>query len=88
MEGEDVHFHTRSGLLVARKEGARIVLDFPATPATAAPAPMGLLSALGLKNGNVFFNTVDYLVQVEDEERAPPLASGLYERWRRSRRGA
>lgn len=69
MEGEDVHFHTRSGLLIARKEGARIVLDFPATPATAAPAPMGLLSALGLKNENVFFNSVDYLVQVEDEER-------------------
>jgi PhzF family phenazine biosynthesis protein len=68
MEGEDVHFHTRSGLLVARKKGARIVLDFPATPATAAQAPVGLLPALGLKSGNVFFNTVDYLVQVEDEE--------------------
>ena len=65
--GEAAHFHTRGGLLTARRSESGIVLDFPVTPATACTAPAGLLQALGLEEGRVFFNGVDYLVQIEDE---------------------
>src|SRR5881394_4226552 len=39
-------FHTRSGLLTADQNGAWIELDFPATPAAAAPPPGGLSDAI------------------------------------------
>src|SRR5438477_11842357 len=42
-------FHTRSGLLGAVRRGEWIELDLPATPATAAVAPPGLVDALGVK---------------------------------------
>jgi PhzF family phenazine biosynthesis protein len=61
------HFHTRSGLLIARRADDVIELDFPATPATACAAPAGLLPALGLDRGDVLFNGVDYLVEMDDE---------------------
>lgn len=44
---EEARFHTRSGLLAARRRGEWIELDFPATPAQAAPVPDGLARALG-----------------------------------------
>jgi PhzF family phenazine biosynthesis protein len=61
------HFHTRGGLLTARRTDDGIELDFPATPAAACEAPAGLLAALGLGRGGVFFNGVDYLVEMENE---------------------
>jgi PhzF family phenazine biosynthesis protein len=64
---ETARFHTHSGLLIAHQTDGRIVLDFPATPATPAETPTGLLEALGVDNGNVLFNGIDYLVQLEDE---------------------
>jgi PhzF family phenazine biosynthesis protein len=44
----EARFHTRSGLLTARRAGGWIELDLPATPPAAAPVPEGLLAALGL----------------------------------------
>ena len=41
--------------------------DFPVTPVTASVSPAGPLQALGLKDGNVFFNGIDSLVLIEDE---------------------
>jgi predicted PhzF superfamily epimerase YddE/YHI9 len=61
------HFHTRSGLLVARRADEGIEMDFPVTPATECIPPAGLLPALGIGPGSVFFNGVDYLVAIEDE---------------------
>jgi hypothetical protein len=43
------------------------VPDFPVTPVTASVSPAGPLQALGLKDGNVFFNGIDSLVLIEDE---------------------
>jgi len=60
-------FHTRSGVLIARRSDEDIELDFPATPATACTAPAGLLPALGIDQGLVLFNGVDYLVEMENE---------------------
>jgi PhzF family phenazine biosynthesis protein len=41
-----IRFDTRSGILSCTRDGDRIALDFPATPATQAQAPAGLLEAL------------------------------------------
>jgi len=47
-QGDEARFHTRSGLLTATRRGGLIELDFPATPADAAPAFLdGLADALG-----------------------------------------
>jgi PhzF family phenazine biosynthesis protein len=69
----DLHFHTRSGVLSARRNGDVIVLDFPAEPATPAPAPPGMLAALGVAaDAVVARNRFDYLVELDsaDEVRA------------------
>src|SRR5882762_6421627 len=60
-------FHTRSGLLTADRRDSWIELDFPATPATPAQAPAGLLEALGEKALFVGRSKFDYLVEVESE---------------------
>lgn len=44
---DEARFHTRSGLLTARREGELIALDFPATPAQQAPVPDGIVEGLG-----------------------------------------
>src|SRR5437870_2565300 len=46
---EEVRFHTRSGLLTARRSGDWIDMDFPATPAAASEAPTELLRALAVE---------------------------------------
>src|SRR5215470_743343 len=43
-----VRFDSVSGPLTARREDGLLVLDFPARPAGPAPAPPGLLAALGV----------------------------------------
>lgn len=60
-------FQTRSGLLAARRAGAWIELDFPATPVDETPAPEGLWSALGVSPRRVGRSRFDYLVQLDDE---------------------
>ena len=63
----DARFHTKSGLLTARREGDRIVLDFPATRQEACAAPASLAAALGTRPKYVGKNTFDLLVEVESE---------------------
>lgn len=69
---ESATFETRSGALVARRDGERIALDFPSRPARAADAPEDLLAALNLRPREVLRSSVDYLVvyESEDEVRA------------------
>jgi PhzF family phenazine biosynthesis protein len=45
---EPVRFDSVSGPLTARREDGLLLLDFPARPAGPAPAPPGLLAALGV----------------------------------------
>ena len=61
----DARFHTKSGLLLARRttDGA-IVLDFPSNPPQAAEMPEGLAQALGVEAKWVGRSHFDYLVQV------------------------
>ncbi len=73
-------FHTRSGLLTATRRDEWIELDFPATPATPAAAPPGLVEALGVAPGWVGKSRFDYLLEVDSEElvrRARPDLGGL-----------
>ncbi|HWQ56985.1 MAG TPA: PhzF family phenazine biosynthesis protein [Bryobacteraceae bacterium] len=66
--GEQARFHTRSGLLLAEKEGAWIELDFPATPAEPVPAPDGLERALGTGVVYTGRSAFDLLVELESPE--------------------
>lgn len=63
-------FHTKSGVLEASREGARITLDFPATPPTVGVAPSGLLAALGVAVDApiaIARSRFDVLVELADE---------------------
>lgn len=64
---ERARFDTASGRLEAYREGDTIVLDFPAEPSAAAPAPAGLVEALGVEPVAVSRNRMDFLVEVADE---------------------
>ena len=76
---EKAVFHTRSGVLTASRVGEWIELDFPATPAEAAEAPVELVDALGVEPVYVGKSIFDYLVEVgtEDEVRGVAPDFGL-----------
>ena len=65
---EQARFHTRSGLLTARRAGAWIEMDFPAEPASPAEPPADLARALGVRSVYVGRSRVDYLVEVASED--------------------
>jgi PhzF family phenazine biosynthesis protein len=65
---EAVRFHTKSGLLTARREGAWIELDFPALPSRPCEPPPGLAEALGADLVTVGNYGMDYLCEVAGEE--------------------
>jgi PhzF family phenazine biosynthesis protein len=68
-EGRQARFHTRSGHLLADRRGDWIELDFPAKACVEAPAPEGMLKALGVESARyVGKNAWDYLVEVDSEE--------------------
>lgn len=62
------HFHTKSGLLIARKQGNWIELNFPANPSVEITAPPELNQALGVPLKSVWQNSLGYLVEVESAE--------------------
>ncbi len=66
--GEQARFFTRSGLLMAERQGDWIELNFPATPPAATDAPAGLLEALSVAATYVGKNRFDYLVEVASED--------------------
>jgi PhzF family phenazine biosynthesis protein len=71
---EEVHFHTKSGLLKATRKESWIELDFPVKPPTDTSPPPGLLEALGTSAQYVGRNEFDYLVEVESEDEVRRLA--------------
>src|SRR5947208_11080238 len=46
---DPIDFHTLSGVLTTRLRANRIEMDFPAEPPAEAPAPPGLVQALGVE---------------------------------------
>jgi len=65
---EPIAFETRSGRLLAMKQGAWIALDFPAKPATPAEAPAALARALGAAPVAFGVSQFDALAELESEE--------------------
>jgi PhzF family phenazine biosynthesis protein len=66
---ESARFHTKSGLLTARRDGEWIELDFPAKIAEPCDAPEGLLESLGVREPlYVGRNKFDYMIEVASEE--------------------
>lgn len=65
---EEARFHTRSGLLTAKRKDSWIELDFPAEPEDEAPIPSGLISAIGVSPNYTGRNRFDYLIEVESED--------------------
>jgi PhzF family phenazine biosynthesis protein len=66
--GREARFHTKSGLLTARRNGDWIELDFPIRPAQPVDCPAGLAEALGETPRHVNKTTYDYLIEVESEQ--------------------
>ena len=65
---EAARFYTKSGLLIAKRQGDWIELDFPANRAQETVAPPELSQALGVPLKSVFKTALDYLVEVESED--------------------
>ncbi len=61
-------FHTRSGLLAARRRNGAVEMDFPATPVSPADSPEGLAAALGLEPVSVHRNDWDVLIEAASEK--------------------
>jgi PhzF family phenazine biosynthesis protein len=63
-----LRFHTRSGVLTAKRDGEMIELDFPAKREEPIAAPAGLLDALGVTSAiYVGRNQFDYIVELPSE---------------------
>jgi len=66
-QAETATFHTRSGVLTAKRRGDLIWLDFPATPVAPATMLPDLERAIGAPIKCVGRTTFDYLIEVESE---------------------
>ena len=61
-----LRFHTKSGVLTARRVDERIELDFPALERMERVPPSGLLPALGIAEARwIGGNRMDYLIEVD-----------------------
>ncbi|MEA5595196.1 PhzF family phenazine biosynthesis protein [Rivularia sp. UHCC 0363] len=65
---EAARFHTKSGLLIAKKQEDWIELDFPANSSEAISTPPEMSEALGVPVKTVMKNSLGYLIEVESEE--------------------
>jgi PhzF family phenazine biosynthesis protein len=70
-------FHSKSGLLTARRQGDWIELDFPAEPAAPVEPPAALLETLGVEPRYVGKNRMDYLVELASAETVRGLEPNL-----------
>ncbi|GBE94088.1 PhzF family phenazine biosynthesis protein [Nostoc cycadae] len=65
---EAARFHTKSGLLIAKRQNEWIELDFPVNHSQATNAPAEVSTALGVNYQAVYQNSLGYLVEVESED--------------------
>jgi PhzF family phenazine biosynthesis protein len=66
-DGSEVSFSTRSGFLIASRQGERFHLDFPIKKAEPTDAPCGLVESLNVTPKYIGRNKFDYIVEVESE---------------------
>lgn len=74
VDGANVAFSTRSGILRAERHGSRFQLDFPIKAEEATEPPPGLFESLNVSSRYVGRNQFDYLVEVESEAALRSLA--------------
>jgi predicted PhzF superfamily epimerase YddE/YHI9 len=65
--GERARFQTKSGSLVAWREGDTIRMDFPSEPVSESAPPEALIQGLGASFRFAGRNRMDWLVEVADE---------------------
>lgn len=73
-QSEPVRFHTLSGELRVRRNQERLVLDFPARPATPVPADSAVLAALGLPAARAMLQARDLVVVLDSAAQVQALA--------------
>lgn len=64
---DEIRFRTKSGLLIVKREGDRLMMDFPTDDMPQVEPPAVLFQALGIRSDHVFF-TDDYMVVLDSEE--------------------
>ncbi len=74
----ELRFHTRSGLLSARRCDDWMELDFPADPVRAVAPPPDLVEALGVEPRYLGRGRFDYLAEVESEAAVRGLRPDLH----------
>lgn len=74
---ETAAFHTRSGLLSAKRQGDMIWLDFPATPVRATTMLPDLERGVGAPIKFLGRTVFDYLIEIESEAVVRSLAPDL-----------
>jgi PhzF family phenazine biosynthesis protein len=72
-----VVFHSASGPLTVKKNGAGYVMDFPTRPSTPIPTPPGLAAAIGATPLEVTENDFNYLALLPDEKTLRALAPDM-----------
>ena len=65
---EEARFHTRSGLLTAKRQGEWIELDFPSLPDRRVSMPKGLTQAIGVRPKYIGRSRFDYIAEVDSEQ--------------------
>lgn len=75
--GETATFHTRSGVLRAKRQGDMIWLDFPATPVRQATMLPDLEGAIGSPIKYLGRTAFDYLIEIESEAAVRSLQPDL-----------
>lgn len=75
--GEEIAFHTRSGVLRAWLREDMIELDFPIKEPEPAEAPPYLIEAMRVVPRHIGRNQMDYLVEIGDEQVLQDLAPDI-----------
>jgi len=74
---EEARFHTRSGVLTARRDGEWITMDFPSIPVQHSVSAPDLARAIGAEPLYAGVSEFDWLVEVESERVVRGLAPDL-----------
>lgn len=72
-EREEVNFETKSGRLIVKKEGNRLLMDFPSDKMPKVEAPPILFQALGIEPTSNTYKTDDYMVVLDKEKEVSAL---------------
>lgn len=72
-----IGFHTKSGLLTAKRNDKLIELDFPSDPVRVADAPMEIVQLLGAEPVYVGKGREDYLIEIKNEDQLRQLSPDI-----------